>query len=113
MYYRFCWKWAALAHMAARVLAHGYSLAKGFVNDLRLAKVELENGSYTLCNIASDLRDLVKLFQTLLTIGEGGVQVLLDLVGKAMAGRLQERDMDLSGVKPVLLDTSLFSVCHE
>ena len=112
MYSKFGWKWAVLACMAARVLGHGKSLPGDLLRDLRLARTRMESGCHSLCEVAADLRDLeIKLFQVLLHVSEGEVHAMLELVGKAMNGTIQERDIDVSPLKPVLVDCSIPRVC--
>jgi hypothetical protein len=114
MYSRFGWKWVALAYMAGRVLVCGRQLPKDFIRDLQLVRSELESGGYSLCDVASHLRDLeIRIFPVLLDIGEGEVQAMLELIGKAMNGTLVEKDVDLEGLKLALADTSIPDVCHD
>jgi hypothetical protein len=112
MYYRFGWKWVALAYMAGRVAGQGKQLPSGFVEDLTLARTNLESGCSSVCDVTADLRDLEnKLFETLLHISEGEVHTMLELISKAMSGTLEQRDIDLSPLKVVLADTAIPSVC--
>ena len=112
MYYRFGWKWVALAYMAGRVAAQGKQLPSGFLQDLTLARTNLESGCSSVCDITADLRDLEnRLFETLLHISEGEVHTMLELISKAMSGTLQQKDVDLSPLKVVLADTTIPSVC--
>jgi hypothetical protein len=112
MYYRFGWKWVALAYMAGRVVAQGKQLPRGFVEDLTLARTNLESGCSSVCDITADLRDLEnRLFETLLHISEGEVHTMLELISKAMSGTLQQKDVDLSPLKVVLADATIPTVC--
>jgi len=112
MYSRFGWKWAALAYMAGRVLAQSKQLPSGFLDDLTLARTEMESGCSSVCDVGADLRDLEnKLFPVLLEISEGEVHAMLELIGKAMNGSLEQRDIDLSPLKVVLADCAIPSVC--
>lgn len=114
MYSRFGWKWAALASMAGRVISHGGILNEDFIRDLRLSRTKLESGCYSICDVMASLRSLeVRLFDQLLKIGEGEVHALLELIDKAMSGTLKEEDIDLSGLKAVLADCRIPSVCQE
>jgi hypothetical protein len=109
---RFGWKWTVLAYMAGRVLQNGKELPSGFVQDLRTTRVMMESGGQSLCDMAADLRELeIKLFPILLSVSEGEVHTMLELLGKAMNGSLEERDMDLSHVRPVLPDASIPKIC--
>ncbi len=51
------------------------------------------------------------MFQVLLDVSEGEVHTMLELLGKAMNGSLQERDIDLSPLRPVLADVSIPKIC--
>jgi hypothetical protein len=112
MYFRFGWKWVALAYMAGRVLAQGKQLPSGFLQDLTLARTRLDSGCSSICDTTADLRDLEnRLFLVLLHISEGEVHAMLELISKAMSGTLQQEDVDLSPLKVVLADTTIPSVC--
>lgn len=112
MYSRFGWKWAVLAYMAARVIADGKELPTDIVRDLKLARVSMESGCHSLCEVAADLRDLeIRLFTVLLHVSEGEVHAMLELIGKAMNGTIQEQDIDLSPLKPVLVDCAIPKIC--
>jgi hypothetical protein len=112
MYSRFGWKWAVLASMAARVIANGKELPTDIVRDLTLARASMESGCHSLCEVAADLRDLeIRLFRVLLNVSEGEVHAMLELIGKAMNGTIQEQDIDLSPLKPVLVDCAIPRIC--
>ena len=112
MYFRFGWKWVALAYMAGRVLAQGKQLPSGFLQDLTLARTRLDSGCSSICDTTADLRDLEnRLFPVLLQVSEGEVHAMLELISKAMSGTLQQEDVDLSPLKVVLADTTIPSVC--
>ena len=112
MYSRFGWKWAALAYMAGRVLAQSEQLPSGFLDDLTLARTEMESGCSSVCDVGADLRDLEnKHFPALLQVSEGEVHAMLELIGKAMNGSLEQRDIDLPPLKVVLADCAIPSVC--
>lgn len=110
-YSRFGWRWAVLAHLAARVLKQG-KLPSDVLCDLRLARTNIESGCWSLCDIEADLRHLeIKLFPALLNVSEGEVNTMLELIGKAMNGTIQEKDLDLSPLRPVLVDCIIPKVC--
>jgi hypothetical protein len=112
MYYRFGWKWVTLAYMAGRVVDQGKQLPSGFMEDLTLARTNLESGCSSVCDVTADLRDLEnKLFDVLLHISEGEVHTMLELISKAMSGTLEQKDIDLSPLKVVLADTTIPGVC--
>jgi len=109
---RFGWKWAVLAYMAARVVEHGRRLPNDILRDLTSARARMESGCHSLCEVAADLRDLeIKLFRVLLHVSEGEVHAMLELIGKAMNGTIREKDIDLSPLKPVLVDCAIPKVC--
>jgi len=112
MYSRFGWKWVVLAYMAGRILAQGRQLPSGYLQDLTLARTNIESGCSSLCDVGADLRELEnRLFPVLLQVSEGEVHTMLELIGKAMNGTLEQRDIDLSPLKVVLADTTIPSVC--
>lgn len=112
MYYRFGWKWVALAYMAGRVVAQGKPLPSGFLDELTLARTNLNSGCSSICDITADMRDLEnRLFLVLMQVSEGEVHTMLELISKAMSGTLQQEDVDLSPLKVVLADTTIPSVC--
>jgi hypothetical protein len=112
MYSRFGWKWVVLAYMAGRVLTRGKQLPSGFLQDLTLARTKMESGCYSICDVGADLRDLEnKLFPAVLQASEGEVQSMHELIGKAMDGSLEQKDVDLSPFKVVLVDCAIPRVC--
>jgi len=112
MYSRFGWKWAVLAYMATRIVAHGKALPGEIARDLAMARATMESGCHSLCEVAADLRDLeIKLFTALLRVSEGEVHTMLELIGKAMSGTIREQDIDLSPLKPVLVDCTIPRIC--
>lgn len=112
MYSRFGWKWAVLAYMATRIVAHRKELPTDITRELALARASMESGCRSLCEVAADLRDLeIRLFTVLLHVSEGEVHAMLELIGKAMNGTIQEQDIDLSPLKPVLVDCSIPRIC--
>jgi len=101
-----------LAHAAARVLERGKQLPGDFLRDLRSARIRMESGCHSLCDIAADLRSLeITLFPAVLRLSEREVHVMLELIGKAMNGTIQEKDVDLSPLKPVLVDCTIPRIC--
>lgn len=112
MYSRFGWKWAVMAYMAGRVVGNGKQLPSTIVDDLRMTRARIESGCESLCDIAADLRRLeIELFPVLLNVSEGEVHTMLELLGKAMNGSIQERDIDLSPLRPTLAEVSIPKVC--
>jgi hypothetical protein len=112
LYLRFGWKWAVLAYMAARILTHRKPLPSDILQDLKSARTRMESGCHTLCDVAADLRDLeIKLFSALLHVSQGEVHSMLELISKAMNGSIQEKDIDLSPLRPILVDCTIPRVC--
>jgi hypothetical protein len=112
MYSRFGWKWVVLAYTAGRMVVQGKQLSSGFIQDLTLARTKMESGCYSICDIGADLRELEnKLFSTVLQVSESEVRAMHELLGKAMGGTLEEKDVDLSPFKVVLADCSIPRVC--
>jgi len=112
MYSRFGWKWAVLAYTAARVLTRGKQLPDDVVKHLTMARAKMESGCHSLCDIAADLRNLeIKLFPAILHVSQGEVHEMLELIGKAMSGTIQEDDIDLSPLQPLLVDCTIPRVC--
>ena len=112
MYSRFGWKWVVLAYMAGRILTQGKQLPSSFVQDLTLARTKMESGCYSICDVGADLRDLEnRLFLAALQVSEGEVHAMHELIGKAMDGRLEQKDVDLSPFKVVLADCTIPRVC--
>lgn len=112
MYSRFGWKWDVLACMAARILTDGRALPNDILQDLKSARTRMESGCHTLCDVAADLRDLeIKLFSALLHLSQGEVHSMLELISKAMNGSIQEKDIDLSPLRPILVECTIPRVC--
>ena len=112
MYSRFAWKWAVLAHTAGRVLTQGGQLPSDFLRDLKCARTMMESGCHSLCEVAAGFRDLeIKLLPALLRVSEGEAHCMRELVGKAMNGTIRQDDMDLSPLKPVLVDCGVPKIC--
>lgn len=72
----------------------------------------MESGCHSVCDVAAHLRDLeIELFPVLLRVSEGEVHTMFELIGKAMNGTIEENDIDLSPLRPVLADCTISSVC--
>jgi hypothetical protein len=90
----------------------GTGLPPRIVEDLRLARTRMESGCHSLCDIAADLRNIeIQLFPVLLGVSEGEVHAMMELLSKAMNGSLERRDIDLSPLKPVLVDCTIPRLC--
>ena len=83
------------------------------MQDLKSARTKMESGCQSLCEVAADLRALeIKLFWVLLHVSEGEVHAMLELISKAMNGSIQEKDIDLSPLRPILVNCTIPQVCH-
>jgi hypothetical protein len=112
MYSRFGWTWVVLAYMAGRLVTQGRQLPSGFREELTLARTKMESGCCPVCDVGADLRDLEnRLFPAVLQAGEGEVRVMHELIGKAMEGTIEQKEVDLSPFKVVLVDCSIPRVC--
>jgi hypothetical protein len=112
MYSRFGWKWVVLAQTAGKILTQGKQLPSGFLQDLTLARTKMESGCYSICDVGADMRDLEnRLFPALLEMGESEIYSMQELLGKAMQGTIERREVDLSPFKVVLADCSIPRVC--
>lgn len=112
-YSRFGWKWAVLAYMTARILTNGKPLPSDILQDLKTVRTRMESGCHTLCDIAADLRNLeIRFFSALLHVSQGEVHAMLELISKAMNGSIQEKDIDLSPLRPILVNCTIPQVCH-
>ena len=112
MYSRFGWKWVVLAYIAGRTLKRGKQLPSGFLQDLTLARTKMESGCYSACDVGADLQDLEnKLFPVVLQVNEGELRSMFELIGRAMDGSLEPKDVDLSPFKVVLVDCSIPKCC--
>jgi hypothetical protein len=89
------------------------ALPSDILQDLKSARTRMESGCHTLCDVAADLRDLeIKLFYALLHVSQGEVHSMLELISKAMNGSIQEKDIDLSPLRPILVDCTIPRLCH-
>jgi hypothetical protein len=112
MYSRFGWEWVVLAYVAGRMVTRGKKLPNSFLSDLTLARSKMESGCCPVCDVLADLRALENtLFPTVLEAGEGEVHAMQELIGKAMDGTIEQREVDLSPFKVVLADCSIPTVC--
>lgn len=112
MYTKLGWKWVILAYTAGRLLSQGKQLTSGFLQELTLTRANMESGCSSVCDVEADLRDLEnKLFSILLSSSNDEVNTMLELIGKAMNGTLDQREVNLSPFKVVLADCTIPSVC--
>jgi GNAT superfamily N-acetyltransferase len=112
MYSRYGWKWTVLAYVAAEVLQHGGRLPGDFPRDLRAARARIESGCHSLCEINADLRDLeTRLFGVVLDVSQGVAHAMLELIGKAMNGTLDQTDIELSPVRAMLAECGIPRGC--
>lgn len=93
-------------------MGNGKPLPSEVAQDLRTTRVKIEAGYQSWCDMDVDLRELeIKLFPVLLNVSQGEVHTMLELLAKAMAGTLDERDLDLSPLKPLIPDCTIPKVC--
>jgi len=112
MYTKYGWKWVVLAYTAGKLLSQGKQLPSGFLQQLTLTRTEMESGCSSVCDLEVDLRDLEnELFSILLSSSKDEVNMMLELIGKAMNGTLDRKEVNLSPFKVVLADCTIPSVC--
>ncbi|MHA2112398.1 MAG: DUF2096 family protein [Candidatus Hodarchaeales archaeon] len=112
---RFGWKWAVLVSTTGELYKKGESIPNDLVKDLRMTRTLIESGCYSTCDIASDLRKVeINLFSMLMEYGPHKTDKFLDLLGKAISGKLTEDELDITAAAPILPDCiTLPCVCLE
>jgi len=111
---RFGWKWAVLASTAGGIHQRGAMISKEHLNQIRMSKTQIESGCYSVCDIAVTLREIEKeLFSTLINHYPKETDTFLELIGKAIGGKISEKDLNLPGAKPILQDCAIPCVCRE
>jgi hypothetical protein len=112
MFSRLGWKWTALAYMTGRIVENGKPLPANITRDLRTTRVQLEGSYESVCDIDAELRDLeTELFSVLLDVSRGEVHTMLELLSKAARGELEESDLDLSPLQPIIGECTIPRVC--
>ncbi|UCG03932.1 MAG: hypothetical protein JSW11_08080 [Candidatus Heimdallarchaeota archaeon] len=112
---RFGWKWAVLASTMSRLYRQGNSVPSGMVNLLRMSRTQIESGCYSVCDVANELRKIeMFLFSELLKSGPYETDNFLELLSKAIGGKISRDDLDINGAEPILADClTLPCVCRE
>ncbi|MFX0124650.1 MAG: hypothetical protein ACFFAE_13540 [Candidatus Hodarchaeota archaeon] len=112
---RFGWKWAVLASTMSKIYREGDSVPRDMINHLRMTRIQIESGCYSVCDIANELRKIeMFLFSKLQKFGPFETDNFLELIGRAMGGQITGNDIDINGAEPVLADClTLPCVCRE
>ncbi len=111
---RFGWKWAVLASTAGKLYEKQNPPSINVINHLRISRTQIESGCYSVCDIANELRKIeIELFSKLMNYGPHSTDQFLDLLGKAISGKITENDLDITAAKPILPDClTLPCVCR-
>ncbi len=112
---RFGWKWAVLASTVGKVHQQSEPVSTDLVNQIRMSRTQIESGCYSVCEIANELRKIeTSLFNSLLKFGPQETDNFLELLSKAIGGKISKEDIDISGAEPLLPDClTLPCVCRE
>jgi len=109
--YRLSWKWAVLVYYTGKV-ARSRELPKEIIDELGLVKSLLDSGCYSACEIMEKLRYVEKvLFPYVIELGVSEASNFMEMLSKAMAGKLTPDDVDIEIAKPVLSDCSFPCTC--
>ena len=102
---RFGWKWAVLASTAGELYTKRNPPSISVINHLRITRTQIESGCYSVCDIANELRKIeIEMFSKLMTFGPHSTDQFLELLGKAISGKITENDIDITAAKPILPD---------
>ncbi|MHA2203046.1 MAG: hypothetical protein ACW991_05105 [Candidatus Hodarchaeales archaeon] len=112
---RFGWKWAAMTSTVGKLHRKGEIIPSDMLNKIRMSRTQIESGCYSVCEIASSLREIENpLFCMLMKSGPQETDKFLDLTCKAINGQLTRGDINLQGAEPILSDClTLPCVCKE
>ncbi|MHA2303924.1 MAG: hypothetical protein ACXACU_00940 [Candidatus Hodarchaeales archaeon] len=112
---KFGWKWAVLASTAGKLYEKRNPPSKDVINHLRMSRTQIESGCYSVCDIANELREIEKeLFSKLMNFGSHSTDQFLELLGKAISGKITKNDLDITAAKPILPDClTIPCVCRE
>lgn len=112
---RFGWKWAVLASTAGKIYRQGEPVSTDLINQIRMTRTQIESGCYSICDLANELRKIEQpLFAKLLKFGPQETDNFLELLSKAIGGKISKEDLDISGAAPILQDClTLPCVCRE
>ena len=112
---RFGWKWAILVATVGKMHEKGIIVSNEILKQIRMARTQITSGCYSVCDVASSLREIEKeLFSMLVKTDPQEVDLFLELISKAIGGKITKKDIDLTGAKPILSDClTLPCVCRE
>ncbi|UCE14661.1 MAG: hypothetical protein JSV04_05625 [Candidatus Heimdallarchaeota archaeon] len=112
---RFGWKWAVLASTMGKIYRQGEPVSTDLINQIRMTRTQIESGCYSVCDIANELRKIeTSLFSQLLKYGPQETDKFLELLGRAIGGKISEAELDITGAAPILPDClTLPCVCRE
>ena len=112
---KFGWKWAVLASTVGKIYQQNEPVSPDLVNQIRMSRTQIESGCYSVCDIAKELRKIeMSLFNSLLKFGPQQTDNFLELLSKAIGGKISKEDIDISGAEPLLPDClTLPCVCRE
>ena len=112
---KFGWKWAVLASTMGKVYRQNEPVSTDLVNQIRMSRTQIESGCYSVCEINNELRKIeMSLFNSLLKFGPQETDNFLELLSKAIGGKISKEDIDIGGAEPLLPDClTLPCVCRE
>lgn len=115
LFSRFGWKWAVLASTTGKIYQMEKKIPNDILNQLRMARTQIESGCYSACDIANALRKIeIELFSQLMKYGPQTTDEFLNLLGRAASGDISENEIDITAASPILPDClSLPCVCLE
>lgn len=112
---RFGWKWAVLASTIGDVHQKGAPISTDLITQLRMTRTQIESGCYSVCDIANELRKIeMPLFSELLKFGPQETDKFLELLSKAIGGKISKNDLNINDAAPILANClTLPCVCRE
>lgn len=112
---RFGWKWAVMASTVGKLYKKEEPIPTELLNKIRMSKTQIESGCYSVCDIATAIREVeTPLFSKLMKYGPQETDNFLELISKAINGTITREDIDLKGAQPILTDClTLPCVCQE
>jgi len=86
-----------------------------YKKQIRLARTQIESGCYSVCDVAAILRNIeIYLFSLLIQVDPQETDNFLNLISKAINGKISKQDLDIPAVEPLLPDCiTLPCVCQE
>jgi hypothetical protein len=112
---KYGWKWAVLASTAGDLYGKNGLPSTNVITQLRMTRTQIESGCYSICDIANELRKIeIELFAQLMKYGTHTTDQFLELLARAISGKLTVNDIDISAASPILPDClTLPCVCRE